>query len=124
MTEELELLIRSKYTLILLDTSEPERADELLAMIASRLSLPFFSWSRSRGLRRGIQASDPYIEKTEEPAKAIARLSEEGAGIFHFRGLGPFLEDHVVSSHVLDAVTHLGKRRGAVVVSGTDIHLP
>ena len=123
-TEELELLIRSKYALILLDTSEPERADEMLALIASRLSLPYFSWSRSRGLRRGIQPSDPFIERTEEPAKALARVPEEGVGIVHFRGLGPFLEDHVVASHVLDVVSHFSKRRGAVVVSGTDIHLP
>jgi hypothetical protein len=123
-TDELELLIRSKYALILLDTSEPERADELLALIASRLSLPYYSWSRSRGMRRGIQPSDPFIERTEEPAKALARVPEEGAGIFHFRGLGPFLEDHVVASHVLDAVTHLTRRRGSLVVSGTDIHLP
>ncbi len=123
-TEELELLIRSKYALILLDTSEPERADEILAMIASRLSLPYFSWSRSRGLRRGIQASDPFVEKTDEPAKALARVPEEGSGIFHFRGLGPFLEDPIVASHILDAVAFVTKRRGAIVISGTDLHLP
>jgi hypothetical protein len=123
-TEELELLIRSKYALILLDTSEPERADETLALIASRISLPFFSWSRSRGVRRGNQPSDPFVERTEEPAKALAQVSELGAGIFHFRGLGPFLEDPVVSSHVLDVVSFFNRRRGAIVVSGTDIHLP
>jgi AAA+ superfamily predicted ATPase len=121
---ELELLVRSKYALILLETAEPERADEMLALIATRLSLLYFSWSRSRGLRRGIQPSDPFIERTEEPAKALARVPEEGIGIFHFRGLGPFLEDPVVASHVLDAVSHFGNRRGAIVISGTDIRLP
>ncbi len=123
-TEELELLIRSKYALILLETSEPERADEILAMIATRLSLPYYSWSRSRGLRRGIRPSDPYIERTDEPVKALARVPEEGAGIFHFRGLGPFLEDAVVSSHVLDITSHFNRRRGSLVVSGTGLHLP
>jgi hypothetical protein len=123
-TDELELLIRSKYTLILLDTSEPERADETLALIASRLSLHFFSWSRSRGMRRGIQLSDPFVQHTEEPAKALATVSREGGGVFHFRGLGAYLEDPVVSSHVLDVIAHFGTRRGALVVSGHDIHLP
>jgi len=123
-TAELELLIRSKYALLLLDTAEPERADELLAGIASRLSLLYFSWSRSRGLRRGVQPGDPFIEHTAEPAKALARVPQEGIGVFHFRGLGPFLDDPVVASHVLDAVSHFGSRRGAIVISGHDIHLP
>jgi hypothetical protein len=123
-TDELELLIRSKYTLILLDTSEPERADQALALIASRLSLHFFSWSRSRGLRRGIQPSDPFIQQTEDPARALATVSGEGGGVFHFRGLGAYLEDPVVSSHVLDVVAHFAARRGALVVSGHGIHLP
>jgi hypothetical protein len=121
---ELELLIRSKYSLILLDTAEPERADEMLALIASRLSLLFFSWSRSRGLRRGSQPGDPFIEQTAEPAKALARIPQEGIGIFHFRGLGPFLEDPVVASHVLDGVAHFGNRRGAIVITGHETHLP
>jgi len=122
--DELELLIRSKHGLILLDTAEPERADQLLAVLASRLSLFHFSWTRSRGLRRGTQSGDPWIEKTEEPAKGLARVLEEGAGIFHFRGLGAFLEDAAIASHLLDAVTHVGTRRGAIVISGTDVHLP
>lgn len=121
---ELELLIRSRYALILLETAEPERADEMLALIASRLSLLYFTWTRSRGLRRGIQAGDPFIENTAEPSRALARVPQEGIGIFHFRGLGSFLEDAVVESHALDAVAHFGTRRGAIVISGHGIHLP
>jgi hypothetical protein len=121
---ELELLIRSKYALLLLDTPEPERADEMLALIASRLSLLFFSWSRSRGIRRGVQPGDPYIERTAEPSAALARVPQEGIGVFHFKGLGPFLDDAVVASHVLDCVAHFGARRGAIVISGHGIQLP
>lgn len=121
---ELELLIRSKYALLLVDTAEPERADELLGLIASRLSMLYFSWTRSRGMRRGNQSGDPFIENTAEPAKAVARVLLEGSGVFHFRDLGPFLDDPVVASHVVDAVQHFGARRGAVVITGHDIHLP
>lgn len=121
---ELELLIRSKYALLLLETPEPERADEMLATIATRANLLFFSWSRSRGIRRGVQPGDPFIEKTAEPAAALARVPQEGIGVFHFKGLAPFLEDPVVASHVLDCVAHFGARRGALVISGHGIHLP
>jgi hypothetical protein len=121
---ELELLIRSKYALILLDTAEPERADEILARIASDLSLMCFSWTRSRGLRRGIQMGDPFIEKTAEPSAALSQVPLQAVGVYHFKGLGPFLDDPVVASHVLDAVQYFGTRRGAVVISGHDLHLP
>jgi len=121
---ELELLIRSKYALLLLETPEPERADEMLAMIASRSNLLYFSWSRSRGIRRGLQPGDPFIEKTAEPAAALARVPQEGIGVFHFKGLAAFLEDPVVASHVLDGVAHFATRRGAIVISGHGIHLP
>lgn len=121
---ELELLIRSKYALLVLDTVESERADELLALIASQLSLGFFSWSRSRGIRRGIQASDPFIEKTTEPTAALARVLQEAVGVFHFKGLGDFLADPVVASHVLDCVAQFGTRRGALVISGHHVSLP
>jgi len=121
---ELELLIRSKHTLIFLDTVEPDRADELLAVIAARLSLLHFSWTRSRGLRRGFHAGDPFIEKTEEPARALAQVRDEGAGIFHFRGLGRWLEEAPILAHVLDAAAHVGARRGTIVISGSDPHIP
>lgn len=121
---ELELLIRSRYALILLETEEPARADEVLATIAARLSLHYFSWSRSRGLRRGVQPGDPHVAGTAEPAKALAQVLEEGGGVFHFRELGAHLEDPAVASHVLDAVQHFGGRRGAVVISGHGIRLP
>lgn len=121
---ELELLIRSRYALVLLDTAEPERADERLALIASRLSLPYYSWSRSKGLRRGIQQGDPYIDGTQEPARGLALIPGEGAAIYHFRGLGPYLDDPLVTSHVLDGVALFGVRRGAIVVSGHGIRVP
>lgn len=121
---ELELLIRSKYALLVLDTVETDRADDVLALIASQLSLNFFSWSRSRGFRRGNQLTDPFIEKTAEPSAALARLLQESVGVFHFKGLGEFLQDPVVASHVLDCVSHFTTRRGAVVISGHHVTLP
>ena len=122
--EELSLLIRSRYALITVDTREPERAETALARIASDLNLPYASWNRSRGLRRGDHATDPVIEQTEEPAKALARVLKEGAGIYHFRELGPHLEDPLVVSHLLDVVALFNSRRGAVVLTGHDLRLP
>jgi AAA+ superfamily predicted ATPase len=122
--DELQLLVRARYALIVLDTVEVERAEEGLALTASRLNLLYFSWSRSRGLRRGALPSDPTVDQTDDPALALAQIREEGAGLFHFRGLSAHLDDPAVVSHVLDVVQQFNARRGALVLTGHGIRLP
>ena len=120
----LELLVRARYALIVLDTVEPERAEGLVRRIASDLSLHFFGWTRSRGLRRGGDAGDPYIDDTAEPHRALEAVEREGAGCYHFRELGPHLSDPLVVSHVLDVAAAFSMKRGALFISGQDLRLP
>ncbi len=122
--DELAVLVRARYALIILETRELARAEEGLARIAADLSLLYFRWTRSRGLRRGYAASDPLVERTETPCSALAHIVTEGAGLFYFRDLGAHLDDPEVVSHVLDAVTHFSTRRGALVLTGHDISIP
>ncbi len=122
--DELELLIRAKYALIVVDTVEVERAEQGFALSASRLNLLYFTWSRSHGLRRGVLPSDPVMTGTEEPAKALAAVEAEGVGLFHFRGLDAHFDDPAVVSHVLDVVQQFNARRGALVLTGHNVRLP
>ncbi len=122
--EELDLLVRSRYALVLLDTVEESRADAVLRHVASRLSLHHYVWTRSAGLRRGTALEDPLMDDTAEPAKALAFAAREGAGLYHFHGLAPYLDDPVVAAHARDAVLRFSTRRGAIVLSGQAIRLP
>jgi len=130
LLENLELLVRSRYGLVILDTLEEERVEELFKQIASKLQLHYYSWTRSRGLRRGMNATDPYVdEKTaqpvKEPADALRIVEREGTGIFHFAGLAAWFGDPVVERHVRDVATQFAQRRGALVVSGHEnVRLP
>src|SRR5688500_13209136 len=98
----LELLVRARYALIVLETIEPELAERMVRHIASDLQIHYYSWTRSKGLRRGpsggVAAGEPHAEDAKEPHKALACAEREGAGIFFFRELGPFLEDPLVAS--------------------------
>ncbi|HEY8175069.1 MAG TPA: AAA family ATPase [Gemmatimonadaceae bacterium] len=121
---DLELLIRAHYTLIVLETVEPERAEELVRQAATDLSLHYYYWTRSKGVRRGNSAGDPYFEDTQEPVKALKYAEQDSSGVYLFRDLSTYLEDPVIISHLLDVVTMFSARRGALVIVGSNIRLP
>ncbi|MEX2152926.1 MAG: AAA family ATPase [Gemmatimonadaceae bacterium] len=121
---DLELLIRAHYALIVVETNEPERAEELVRQAASQLSLHYYYWTRSKGVRRGNSAGDPYFEDTQEPVKALKYAEQDSAGVFLFRDLAAYLEEPLVVSHLLDVVWLLEARRGALVLVGNNIRLP
>lgn len=122
--DELELLVRSRYALIVLDTWEHERAEEAVRHVAARLSLHSFSWRRSRGIRRGATTGAPLIDDTATPEGALRHVEREGAGVFHFPALGAHLDDPLVVSLVHDAIDRFATRRGTIIVSGGDVRLP
>ena len=128
LNQELELLIRSRYGLIILDTVEEDRVEAILKQIASSLSLHYYSWSRSKGLRRGMSSTQPTVDVGEEPAmdpaKALAIVEREGSGVFQFDGLDRHFDDPLVVSQLRDVVLGFNRRRGAVVITGQDVRLP
>ena len=121
---ELELLIRAHYALIVVETNEPGRTEELVRQAASRLQLHYYYWTRSKGVRRGNSLGDPYFEDTQEPVKALRYAEQDSAGVYLFRDLADYLEDRLVVSHLLDVVWMLEARRGALVIVGTHVKLP
>jgi hypothetical protein len=124
IVDELELLVRSRYGLVVIDSWEDERVEETLRHAASRLSLHYYLWRRTKGVSRGGAAGDPFADDTAEPAQALAHAEREGAGIYHFPGLGQYLEDPVVAWRVRDVVDRFATRRGTLVISGHDVRLP
>lgn len=124
LIDELELLVRSRYGLIVVDSLEDDRVGELLRHVASRLSLHYYVWRRTKGVARGGSMGDPFADDTAEPLPALAHAEREGAGIYHFPGLGTWLEDPVVAWKTRDVVDRFSSRRGTLVVSGSEIRLP
>lgn len=122
--DELSLLIRARYALVMLDTREYDRAIAGTERIAAELGLHLYTWTRSRGVVRGSQFSDPLVDNTADPAKALAFIREQGAGIFVFRDLAPHFDDPAVLSSLLDGVEFFSRRRGVILVVGHDVRLP
>lgn len=122
--KDLELLLRSRYGLIHLDTLEEDRAGSLLQHLADQLGIPFFSWTRSRGLiRQGM--SDP-VYQTSDPLKAFAHVVASGhPALYHVRSLvGGLVGQDLLVSLIRDAARSMEKVDGAVVLTGADTELP
>jgi hypothetical protein len=121
---ELELLVRSHYGLIILETTEAEPAEQLAREIASSLSLHYYHWTRSKGIRRGGSSGDPLVPDTDEPHKALAFIEREGSGVVLLRDMAAYLDDALVVSHLLDVLNVFETRRGALMIVGQNLRLP
>ena len=121
--KDLELLIRSRYSLIVLETNEEERAEQVLGSLASRLAIPHFTWSRTKGLRRADLPNEIY--KTQDPSLALSHIESSGIpALYHLRDFAPFLQDAALTAKLKDAALQLVNRKGAIVVSGHGLELP
>ena len=116
--------MRSRYGLIVLDTREEERAGGLLWHVSDRMRLPFFTWTRSRGLFRGDLEDTIY--ETRDPAKAFQHVALSGVGaVYHFHSLVASLEGRdLLLSLVRDAAKSLEAIDGAVVLTSDGVDLP
>jgi hypothetical protein len=122
--KDLELLIRSRYGLIHLDTDEEERATALLHHLADRLGVPLFTWSRTTGLRR-VGLPDPVYD-TRVFDKALNHvIRAEIDALYLFRGVTT--DDWKAAfgrSLLQDAARAMEAPVGALVFTGAGIDLP
>ncbi len=121
---DLELLLRARYGLIYLETSEEDRAAGLLRHLADAMKLPFFTWSRSKGLARVDR--DGAIYDSADPVKAFRNIAASPqAAVYHFPALASSLAGQdVLVSYMRDAADGLGAHEGAVVLTGQGDGLP
>ena len=120
---DIELLVRSRHGLIVIDTAEEERAELLLRHLADRVRLPLLVWSRTRGLRRDAAAQGVYGTTDAQQALAHVGTSHIDA-LYHFQSLGSLLQNEAVVERLKEVVAEMGKRAGAVVLTGSDLSLP
>lgn len=121
---DLELLFRSRHGVVHLETSEEDRARGLLHHVAHRLSIPFFTWTRSRGLSRaGLKGS---VYGTDEPIKALEHVAHARIdALYHFQGVSEdTIRDDLASAWIRDCAEALSSRAGALVMTGSNLAIP
>ncbi|HET9438747.1 MAG TPA: hypothetical protein VFO52_01170, partial [Longimicrobiales bacterium] len=114
---DIELLIKSRHGLIVIDTAEEERATTLLTHLADRVGKPLFIWSRTRGLRRSDQETAIY--GTTDPAQALAHMAASQVdAIYHVQGFGNLIEDPGHQERLQHLAQRFSKRDSVVILTG------
>jgi len=121
---DLELLIRSRYGLIVLSTDEEDRAETLLRHVADRLKAQFYLWTRTRGFQCADLPQNTLQAARDLPAALRLVGSSRFAAVYHFQGIAGELNEPEIESLLQDAARALSGQLGAVVLTGEDLHLP
>ncbi|MGB5528068.1 MAG: AAA family ATPase [Gemmatimonadota bacterium] len=120
---DLEILIRSRYPVVAVDTLEEDRLLELLGRVARRLDVPLYTWSRTQGLVR--EGRDQATYDTADPFKMLSHLEAAAApGVVLLADFHPYLEDPLLVRKLREALPAFTSDRRALVLSGHGVRLP
>jgi SpoVK/Ycf46/Vps4 family AAA+-type ATPase len=90
---DLELLLRSRIPLVLIESRDEKRVTQLFAGLAIRLALPVLSWSVINGLQR-IDYAAAAQEQASDPQQALVQIkATKTPGIYLLMDFHPYLED-------------------------------
>ncbi len=119
---ELTLLVLSRYPLVVLESPEEARIDELAGRLAGDLSMPLLVWSSSTGL---VRPGGGRIEETEAPERALERLAGMGTEVLALcHDLHPYLDHPEVVRRVRDLERAFAGSRSTAILSGVAVELP
>lgn len=122
---ELDVLIRSRYSLIFLDAKEENRAEVLLKLLADHMNMPFFTWSLSKGLVREDLDSGAPVYNSQDIMIALGHIeSSLFPAIYHFKNIEKQLKDENVAEKLKNISNGFAKQDAALIMTGSSIEIP
>jgi len=123
IVDELELLVRSRYGLIFLETIEEDRSEQLLNRLSRRMNIPLFIWTLNKGLFRSD--ADNAVYGTADIGKALSHMGASTLrAIYHLQGFNPFLKDIGVVSGLKSCLKKIVRLGGSIIITGIKPEIP
>ena len=120
--EELRLLLRSRFPILVVETAEEQRFLQLVENLANLDEQALFTWSVVRGLAGSRVGSS--IASTRELVDAFAHMVKSPQnGIFVFLDPAPFLEHPGVTRMIREIAFEHTKNRQTLVFVGSRVNL-
>lgn len=126
MKEELSILIQAQYPLIYLVTSEEERAEQAITVIAQlKPQRRVFIWTVTHGIVEYGQPRNVTQHNTVSPEAAIEWvIRQREPGIYVFKDLHPFIDSPAVMRWLRDAVASFKDTQKAIVLMSPVQNIP
>ena len=127
---ELEILIRARYPILYLITSEEVRVQALVTDIALRRQKKVFEWSYSTGIvpaGTSIQSQKSRNPATKEPLAALDQVIDQvEPAVFIFKDLHPFLTkaNYAVVRRLKEIAIHLRNSFKTIVLVSPVMEIP
>ena len=127
---EIETLIRARYPILYVITSEEMRAQQILVEIAARRQKKVFEWTYSSGIvpaGASIQSQKGHNPATKDPLAALDLVIEQvEPAIFLFKDFHPFLtpKDFAIIRRLKDIALHLKNSRKTIVLISPVMQIP
>jgi hypothetical protein len=131
LIEELNLLIKSKYPVIYLESIDEEYVLDHLFNLTSEQKLQYYEWSISEGLRKGRRENSFY--RTQDPLFMLKTIAEIiriniaqplNASMVVLKDFGPHLENVVVMRLFKDLLNKIKNTRNTIVIVAASYKLP
>jgi len=120
---ELEVLVRSRHPLLVVETHEEERLEDALRAVAQRLGMAFFVWTAGEGLSR--PGEDRKIYNSREPDKALRNIRDLTLeGIWMFKDLAAELDRPELARQLRALASDEGTKRQTIVLAAPKLELP
>jgi SpoVK/Ycf46/Vps4 family AAA+-type ATPase len=114
----IEYLIRARYSLIYIVSSEESRIENILSIISQKRNKSLFFWSITRGMEG---ENNFHKEELREPLSALDFINDfDVNGFFVLRDFHPFLDDPVVIRRLRDLNKSLksqAKNKNIIILS-------
>jgi len=121
--QELELLIRSRYPIIYLESWEEERVEHLLNLIAKNLKKPLFIWTSTKGVYRSDMQNPIY--NTSNPLQALSHIQSSNLVAFYLlKDFHQHLEDPIIIRKLKDLSSMFEKNEGCLIISSPVVNIP
>jgi SpoVK/Ycf46/Vps4 family AAA+-type ATPase len=109
---EAEDLIKARYPILYVVSSEEERVEKALEELATRREMRMAVWSCTKGFEKAVGAIKGGGEATREPGKALDFVATaEGKGLYVLRDFHPFLKTPDIVRRVRDLAHGLPKKK-------------
>ncbi|NCJ08763.1 AAA family ATPase [Synechococcales cyanobacterium C] len=137
---DIQTLVLSFHPVIVIETVEEERIQNLLKKATQEMSIPMFEWSLSQGLIRAPGTYDaPWtneyappgtikptsIGNTAEPLAVLQHIeSMTLKAVFWLKDFAPHLEDPAIARQLRELAQLFAQTRSALVLTGDAVSLP